>query len=151
MPVVLISSIPQSKWQHHNGVLLALFQAIDCLELTFIHAQQGSDKICQVRSQKSWLKTPSFLDDIITSSTMVFTDCESDMEVGLCKRHKLSWETVKSYIFIKYNAGSEILTGELQVRKKSDLWDIAYLLVKLNRRTYWEDRPLYSEVRNDPR
>jgi len=61
------------------------------------------------------------LEDIITISNKVYNDCESDMVVRIWKLRNLSWDTSKSYIIVELNAGSWILTLELQVRKNYDL------------------------------
>jgi len=85
MPGLLVSSIPQCKLNHHQGACLQLFQAIGPFESTFIEAHQASKMICRVWSLKSWIKTRSFLKEIITSIHDVFNDFESNMAVRITK------------------------------------------------------------------
>jgi hypothetical protein len=83
MPGLLISSIPQGKLIRREGACLQLFQAIGNFEPTFIDAHQASNMIWKVRSHKSRIKIPSFLEDIIASSNKVLKDFESDIAVGI--------------------------------------------------------------------
>ena len=76
--------------------------------------------ICEVRSLESRIKTHSFLEDIITSCTEVFKDCECDMTVGFRKLGNPTRETAKTNVIVKRTPGSQILTLELQA-KISDL------------------------------
>jgi len=85
-----------------------------------IEAHQELRMICDVKSLKSQIKTPSVLEEIITSSHEVFKDFGSDMAVGTEKPGNPTRETAESYIIAKRNACSEILTLEVQA-KKSDL------------------------------
>jgi hypothetical protein len=82
MPGLPVTSIPQCKYNRHEGACLELFQAIGHFEPTFIEAYQASKTICKVRSLKSRIKTRSFLEDIITSNNEVFRDFVSDIVVG---------------------------------------------------------------------
>jgi len=101
MPVLLVSSIPQCKWNHHQGACLESFQAIQYFEHTFIEAHLASNMSCIVRSLKSWIKTCSFLDEIITYSNEIFIDFESDIVVGSWTLGNSTRETVKSYVTVK--------------------------------------------------
>jgi len=51
------------------------------LQPSFIEAHHTSNMICKVRSLKSWNKTSSLLEAIMTSRNQVFTDWESDRVV----------------------------------------------------------------------
>jgi len=57
-------------------------------------------------SLKSRLNTCSFLEDIITSSNEVFDDFESTIGDEIWMLGNTTWETAKSYIIVKYKAGS---------------------------------------------
>jgi len=46
------------------------------------------------------------LEDIITSSIMLFKDWESDMVIVIWQLRNSSLQTFKIYIIVKYNAGS---------------------------------------------
>jgi len=62
--------------------------------------------ICKVRSLKSQMKTSSFLEEIITSSIMVYKDCESDMAVGIRKLGNTTRVTAESKVIVQQIAGS---------------------------------------------
>jgi len=85
---------------------LALFQAIGCFESTFIDADQASKMSCNVRSLKSRIMTRSFLEDIITSSSEVFKDFESNMAVGIRQLGNLTRKTAQSNDTAKHAAWS---------------------------------------------
>jgi len=78
-----VSIIPQCKYNPIEDACLESFQAIGRLEPTFIRAHHASKMICKVSALKSGIKTPSFLEEIITTSNEVFKDFESDMAVGI--------------------------------------------------------------------
>jgi len=113
MPRLPVSSSPQCKLIRHEGACLEKYQPIECFEPTFIEAHQVSNMISKARSLKSRIKTHSSFEDIITPHNTVFTDCESDMVVGIWNLRNSSLVTVKSYGSVELNAGSEILTLEL--------------------------------------
>jgi len=115
-----VSSIPQCTYNHHDDAWLELFQAIGRFEPTFIQAKQASKMICNVRILKSRIKTFSFLEVIVSSRNDVFKDFESHVVGGIRKLGNSTGETAKSNVIVKHNAGSYILTLELQA-KKSDL------------------------------
>jgi len=83
MPGLLVASIPQCKWNCHDGAFLELFQALGSLEPSFIESHHASKMICKVTSLKSRIETRSFLEEIITLGTEVFKDLESDMAVRI--------------------------------------------------------------------
>jgi len=118
MPGLPVSSIPQCKMTCHGGPYLKWFQAIECFEPTFIEAHQASNMSCKVRSLKSRMKTDSFLEDIITWSNKDFKDSESDSVVGTWTLHISTCYIVTSYIIVKLKAVCQILTLDLQARKK---------------------------------
>jgi hypothetical protein len=82
MPALPVSSIQQSKLNHHTGACLELFQAIGRFEPTFIEAHQAWKMICKVRSLKSRMKTGSLFEENINSSNEVFGQSISDIAVG---------------------------------------------------------------------
>ena len=147
IPVLPFSSILQFKQTCHDIAYLESFQAIGCFEPTFIDPNQESNRICEVRSLKSQIKTPSFLEDIIPSINEVFKYFTYDVAVGLSKLGNWTCETVIINIIVKLEAGSEISTLELPARKRSDLWDIAYIYVKWNTKTDWKDWPVVTQFR----
>jgi len=51
-------------------------------------------------------KDTFILEDIITSSIMLFKDWESDMVIVIWQLRNSSLQTFKIYIIVKYNAGS---------------------------------------------
>ena len=148
MPGLPVPSIPQCQLNRHEGACLELFQAIGRFEPTSIEAHQALETICKVRSLKSQIKTRSFLDKIITSSKVMFKDFESDMAVGIRNLGNATRKTTKANDTVKQTAGSQILTLQLQA-KKSDLWDIACIFVKLYTRTDWKDWPRKTQFGND--
>ena len=83
MPGLPVSSIPQCKWKHHEGICLESFQATGCFQPTIIEAHPSSKTVCKVSSLKSRIKTSSSLEENITLSNEVFKDFESDMAVGI--------------------------------------------------------------------
>jgi len=82
MPRLLGFSILQCKYNRHKGACPDLFQATECFEPTFIEAHHASKMICTVRSLKSWIKTCSFLEEIIPSSGEVCKEYKSNITVG---------------------------------------------------------------------
>jgi len=66
-----------------KGAILELPLAIGGFRPTFIEAHLTMNMICKVRSLKSRIITPSFLEDIITSNNAVFIDSKSDIVVGI--------------------------------------------------------------------
>jgi len=76
--------------------------------------------ICKVRSLKSRIETHSFLEEIITSTYVVFKDVESNMVVRIRILHKPTYQTAESNDTVKQTAGCSILTLQLQA-KTSDL------------------------------
>jgi len=83
MPGLQVPSIPQYKFNRHKGACLESFQAIGLVKPTFFETQETSKMSSKVRSLKSQVKTHSFLDDIITSSSELYKDCDSDIAVGI--------------------------------------------------------------------
>jgi len=112
-----------------------------------MEAHQQLNIICKVRSLKSRIKTPSLLEDIIPSHNEVFKDIESDMVLGIRKLSNSTGEAVKRYIIGQYHAASTILTLGLWAWKKSVLWDIACISVKLYTWTYLRDWQLKTVFR----
>lgn len=76
---------------------------------------------------------------MITSRYQIFTAAETDTVVEIWMLSNSNFETVKTYVTVKQQAGSKKLSLELQARKKQDLWDIAYIFGKLYTNTYWKD------------
>jgi len=101
-----VSSISQGKWNHHVDACLECFQGREHFEPTFIESYHALKIICEVRSLKSWIKTHSILEEIITSSNEVLIDCESDRVVGIRKLGNLTRETAESNVVVKQTAGS---------------------------------------------
>jgi len=116
IPGLPVSSIPQCKYNRHQDACLESFQAIGCIGPTFIEAHRASDMICKARSLKPQIMTCSFLEEIITSRNEVIRDFEHDMAVGIRKLYKPTQDTAKSYVIVKQNAGSSILTQEVQAK-----------------------------------
>jgi len=106
MPGLRVSSIPQCKQNCPEGACLEFFQAIEHFEPTFIQAHQASNTICSVQLFNSRIKTYSFLEDINTYSNQVFTDCESDMAVGIGWLGNWTWQDVNRYGIVEKIAGS---------------------------------------------
>jgi hypothetical protein len=78
MPGLLVSSIAQCNWNHHEVASLELFLAIGRLELIFIDAHHASKMIWKVMSLNLRIKTRSLLVEIIISSNAVWKVFESD-------------------------------------------------------------------------
>ena len=116
-------------------------------EVALIESHKALKMIRDVRSLKSRLKTRSFLVESKTSSNEVYNDFESDMAVVINKKGNLTRETAKSNIIVMQNAGSQILTLEVQA-KNSDLWDTACILVMLYTRIDNNDWPRKIPFRN---
>jgi len=83
MPGLPVSFIPQCKLNKHQGAYVELFQEIGLFEPKFIEAYQALMMICDIRLLKSQIMTCPFLDDIITSSSNVVKDCESEITVAI--------------------------------------------------------------------
>jgi len=79
-----------------------------------MEAHQASKMICNVRSLKSRIKTPSFLQQIITSRNEVFNHCVSDMVVEIGKLGISTRETDENNDTVRQNAGFQLLTLLLQ-------------------------------------
>ena len=106
IPGLPVSSIAQCIYNCHQGACVELFHTTDGFEPTFMEAHQASKMICTVRLLKSQIKTHSFLADIITCSTEVFEDFESDIMVKIRQLCITSPETAKRYLMVKQNADS---------------------------------------------
>jgi len=115
-PGLPVSSIPQCKYNSHQGACLELFQAIGCFESPFIEVQQALKMICKVRLLKSQIQTRSFLEDIITSSNEVFKGLESDTAEGIRQLVNPTRTTAESNDIPKQTAGFQILTLLLEVK-----------------------------------
>jgi len=72
IPVLLVWSIAQCKWNSNKEACLDLFELIGHFKSTFNEFHQVSNMIGKVRSLKSWIKMCSFLEDIIITSRKVF-------------------------------------------------------------------------------
>jgi len=83
MPELPVASIPQCKYNRHDGVCLESFHAVGHFEPSSIESHHASIMICNVRSLKSRRKTCSFWEEIITSSEEVLKDFESEMAVRI--------------------------------------------------------------------
>jgi hypothetical protein len=101
MPGLPVYSIPPCQYNRHEGACPAWFQATCRIEHTFIEAHQVSMMICKVRSLKSWIKTRSFVQDIITSCKAVFRDFVSDIADGNWILGNLIRVTVKGYVIVR--------------------------------------------------
>ena len=101
IPGLLVSIILQCKYNCHKGTCLESFQAICCMGTTLIDAQQVSHMICKVLLLKSWSKTRSFIDDIITTGNEVLKDVQSDRVWRMWNSHNSICETVKRYLIIQ--------------------------------------------------
>jgi len=106
IPGLLVSSIPQCKSYYHGDACVVLFRGIGRFVPTFIAAHHTSKMICNVSLLKSWIKTCSFLEEIITSSIEVFKDFESDMAIGIRPFGIATWETAHSNVIVKQNVDS---------------------------------------------
>jgi len=71
-----------------------------------MEAHQVSKIICKVRSLKSRIKTPSTLEEIITSSNEVFKDSVSVMAVEIQKLGNPTQETAENNDTVKQIAAS---------------------------------------------
>jgi hypothetical protein len=60
------------------------------------------------------------------------------MVVGIRMLSTLIWETADSNVLVKQNTGSLIATL-VQHEKKSNLWEVVCIFVKLYTQTYWKD------------
>ena len=78
----------------------------------------------------------------------MFEEFESDMAVGLRNLGNPTRKTAVGNDTVKQTAGSEILTLQLHA-KKSDLWDIACIFVKLYTKTDWQDWPRKTQFSNN--
>ena len=114
MPELPVSSIPQCKSNRHEGACLEFFQALRCIEPSFIEAHQASKMVCKVTTLKSRIKTCSFLEEIITSSNEVFKDFVSDMAVENRMLGIPTRESGENNNHVKRTAGSSLLTLQLQ-------------------------------------
>jgi len=148
MPGLPVCSIPQCNPNCQEGACLEIFPAIGRFEPTFIETHQPSKMIWKVRSLKSCIRTHSFIEEIITSSNEMFKHFESDMAVGIRNLGNPTGKTAEGNYTVKQTAGSLILTLQLQA-KKSDLWGIACIFVKLYTRTYWKDWPRKTQFCNN--
>jgi len=140
MPGLPVSSIPQCQYNIHEGACLEWFQAIGRFDTTFVEAHQASKMICKLRLLKLRIKTCSSFEQIITSKNEVFKGFESDMAVGLRKLDNPTRKAAERNNKVQQSASSDKLTLQLQA-KKSDLWDIACMFVKMYTRTYSKDWP----------
>jgi len=147
IPWLPVSSILQCKKNRHEDVCLEFFLAIGHFAPTSIDGHQALKMICKVRSLKSRIKTHSLLEEIITFSIKLCKDIESDMAVELRNLSNPTWVAAERKVIVQRNVGSSILTLEQQA-KKSDLWDIVCIFVRLNTRTYWKDWPSETQFGN---
>jgi hypothetical protein len=117
IPRLPLSSISQCKLTHHDDRCIEIFQALAHFEPTYIESQQTSKTICKVRSLKSRIKTVSFLAEIITSSSEIFKNVESDIVVGINKLGNPTQVTAESIVIVQWNMDFEILSLELHRKK----------------------------------
>jgi len=96
-----VSSIPLWKFNHHEDACLESFQVIGRFKPLFIEAQQASKTICKVRSLKSRMKTPPFLEDMITSSIELCQHFESNMAVGIRLPSNPTWATAERHVIVQ--------------------------------------------------
>jgi len=82
-PGLPVTSIPRSKLKCHETGCLEFFEVIRRFESKFIQTHQASMMICKLTSLKSWIKTGSFLEKIITSTNEVFKVFESNMAIDI--------------------------------------------------------------------
>jgi hypothetical protein len=83
MPGLLVSSVAQCNWNHHEVASLELFLAIGRFKVTFIDAHHASKMIWKVMSLNLRIKTRSLLVEIMTSSNEVLKVFESDLAVKI--------------------------------------------------------------------
>jgi len=106
MPGLPVSSIPQGKYNRHEGTFRELFQAIGQFEPTFIEAHQVSNIICKVRSLKSQIKTHLFLEQILSSSKEGFKDLESDTPERIWQLGNSTRMSAETNVTVEEAAGS---------------------------------------------
>jgi hypothetical protein len=101
-----VCSIPKCKYNCHEGTCLQLFQTIGSFECIFIEAHHVSKTICKQMSLKSGIKSCSLLEEIMSSSTKVLKDFESDIAVNVRNLGNATGETAESNDTVKQTAGS---------------------------------------------
>jgi len=106
IPGLLVASTSQCKWNRHQGACLEIFQAIGRFEPSFFEAHHSSKMNCNVWSLKSRMKTGSFLEEIITSTKVVFTDFEYDISVRIRRLVDPTRKTGKINNTVKQTASS---------------------------------------------
>jgi len=77
----------------------------------------------------------------------MFQDFESDMAVRIRKQDNSTARTAESNVTVEQIACSVLLTIQLEA-KKSDLWDIAFIFVKLYTKSDCKDWPYKTEFKN---
>lgn len=118
-------------------------------EPTVIEVHQAPKLISQVRSLYWEIKTISLLEEIASYSNEVFQHFESDIAVRLRNLANTPLETAESYVKVTKHSGPYISTSDLQA-KKSNLYDLACIIVKLYTSTYQTDWPCTSEFGKNP-
>jgi hypothetical protein len=88
MPNLPVCTLPQYKHKCDEGECQDLFQSIECIELTFVDADQAWNMCCNVMLLKSGIQTLSVLEEIITTSSEVLNELENNIVVETCMLHK---------------------------------------------------------------
>jgi len=74
--------------------------------------------ICEGGLLKSRIETRSLSEEIITSSIEVVNDSKSDMAVGIRRLGNPTGATAENNVIAQQNAGSQILTLEIQTKNQ---------------------------------
>jgi len=109
-----VCSIPKCKLYHHHAICPQIFPAIGHWKIPFIQVDQSLKVMCKIQSLTLSMHTGSYFEDIITSSSEVFTDLQSHIMVGIWKVGNPPQEAPKSDFIVNYNTGLKILTLDFQ-------------------------------------
>ena len=105
MPGLSVSSIPQCKYNRHEGGCRESFQATGRFQPRLIEARRASLMISKVRSLSSRIRTCSFVEEITISSTELFKDLPSNMPVRIRQLGNSTRKIAESYVTSQQTAG----------------------------------------------
>jgi len=80
---------------------LVLYPTMELFVHTFVDAHEVSNMVYYGRSLKSWIKTPAVLDDIWTSSNVVYENLQSNIAVEILKHGNSTSKTVKINVTVQ--------------------------------------------------
>jgi len=106
IPWLPVSSIALGRYSYHEDQSLEFFEAIGHCEPILIQTHQVLNMMCKLKTVKSRISTSLCLEEIETSSNVVFKDFESDMAGGIGKLGVATRQTAEINVIVELIACS---------------------------------------------